>query len=418
LYIFNKPLGSQEGLIKPKNKGGYMRTITYLLIVCSLGLFVITASSSAQVPPKEILVGGSISLTGRFATMVAPFQKFDNACAAIVNERGGIFIKEYNRKLPIRYIIYDDKSDQATSMKFYEKLITDDKVHILIGPFGSFLSFAASTVAERYKIPMVMDSANDKRLFERGYKWSVVQIDYSDFEAYRYLDMIKKEGKVKTMVMFSEDTIHSTGVLKASVAKAKELGFEVLLEETLPESTKDFSALITKIKGLNPDLVFCEAFASFEIPFMKQAIELGLRPKEFYCGHMTKPLADTLGPRANYIVSISFWVPGFKYPGKEDYLEALKRTGINWMEYQETAARFNTNHAIRNAVESAGSLQPEKLMDALRKQKYVGIFGPIWHKPDGSGSASALPIQVQDGKFVPIYPPEVADGKHLFPTPW
>lgn len=393
-----------------------MRTISCIVVASSLIVLALTASLTAQTPPKEILIGGSISLTGRFSTMVAPFQKFDNACAALVNERGGILVKEYGKKLPIRHVLFDDKSDQATSMKFYEKLITDDKVHILIGPFGSFLSFAASTVAERYKIPMVMDSANDRRLFERGYKWSVGQIDYSDYEAYRYLEMISKEGKIKTIALFSEDTIHSTGVLKASVARAKELGFTVVLEETLPETTRDFSSLITKLKSLNPDVVFCEAFPSFEIPFMKQAHELGLRPREFYCGHMTKPLADALGPRANNIVSISFWVPGFKYPGKEDYLEALKRTGINWMEYQETAARFNTNQAIQNAIETAGSLHPEKLMDALRKQQYVGIFGPIWHKPDGSGSASALPIQVQDGKFVPIYPPEVADGKHIYPT--
>ena len=386
--------------------------------MCLLGLSLITAPLVSAQAPKEILIGGTISLTGRFTTMVGPFQKLAESWASLVNKRGGVFVKEYNKKIPIRFIIYDDASDQATSQKFYEKLITDDKVHILIGPFGSFLSFAASTVAEKYKMPMVMVCASDKRLFERGYKWSVSQLDYADYEAYAYLEMLKKEGKVKTTAMFSEDTLHSSGVLKASVAKAKEYGMNVVLEETLPADNKDFSALVTKIKGLNPDLVFCEGFPSFEIPFMKQALELRLRPKEFYFGHWTKPFIDALGEKANYNTGCVYWVPGLKYPAKEDYLSVVKTAGITWDGYMESAIRFFSYQALQNAIETAGSLAPEKLMDALRKQKFVSISGPISHKEDGSGSIVPLPIQVQEAKFVSIYPPDVAGGKHLFPTPW
>ncbi len=381
-------------------------------------MLLTTSLTIAQTPPKEILIGGTISLSGRFTTMVGPFQKLAENWGTLVNEKGGIFVKEYNKKLPVRFIIYDDKSDQATSQKFYEKLVTDDKVHILIGPFGSFLSFAASTVAEKEKIPMVMVCASDKKLFERGYKWSVSQLDYADYEAYLYLEMLKKEGKAKKIAMFSEDTLHSSGVLKASVAKAKELGFDVVLNETLPPDTKDFSALVTKIKGLNPDVVFCEGFPSFEIPVLKQARELGLRPKEFYFGHWTKPFIDALGPGANYSTGVAYWVPGLKYPAREDYLEVVKRTGITWDGYMESAIRFFSYQALQNAIETAGSLDREKLIDALRKQKFLSISGPVSHKADGSGTIIPYPIQVQEGKFVPIYPSDVAEGKHIFPAPW
>jgi branched-chain amino acid transport system substrate-binding protein len=388
------------------------------LLVFSFVLVMLVSLANAQTPPKEILVGGTISLSGRFTTMVGPFQKLAENWAALVNERGGVFVKEYNKKLPLKFIIYDDKSDQATSQKFYEKLITDDKVHLLIGPFGSFLSFAASTVAEKYQMPMIMVCASDKRLFERGYKWSVSQLDYADYEAYIYLDMLKKEGKVKTIAIFSEDTLHSTGVKNASVAKAKEIGLGVVLNETLPPDTKDFSALVTKIKGLNPDVVFCEGFPSFEIPFYKQALELGLRPKEFYFGHWTKPFIDAMGPGANHSTGVAYWVPGFKYPAKEDYLEVVKRTGITWDGYMESAIRYFSYQTIQNAIETAGTLKPEKIMETLRIQKFVSISGPVSHKPDGSGTVIPYPIQVQEGKFLPIYPPDVAEGKHLFPTVW
>ena len=388
-----------------------------IVLLSSVLLLLSTTLVYAQAP-KEILIGGTISVTGRFSTIVGPFKKLAEAWEKQVNDRGGIFVKEYNKKLPIHFIIYDDASDQANSQKFYEKLITDDKVHFLIGPFGSFLSFAASTVAEKYKMPMVMVCASDKRLFERGYKYSFSQLDYADYEAYAYLEMLKKEGKIRKIVMLSEDTLHSTGVLKASVAKAKEYDFDVILNETLPADTKDFSALITKIKGLDPDVVFCEGFPSFEIPFMKQAMELGLRPKEFYNGHLTKPVIDALGPMSNNIAGGAYWVPGFKFPGKEGYLSILKTTAITWDGYMESAIRFFSYQALQNAIETAGSLDREKLTDALRKQKFVSISGPISHKADGSGTIIPLPIQIHEGKFVSIYPANVADGKHLFPTPW
>lgn len=394
-----------------------MKTKIFISLLLLVLLLFATTLVCAQAP-KEILIGGTISETGRFSTIVGPFKKLAEAWEKQVNDRGGIFVKEYNKKLPIRFIIEDDKSDQATSQKYYEKLVTSDKVHILIGPFGSFLSFAASTVAEKEKIPMVMVCASDKRLFERGYKYSVSQLDYADYEGYAYLEMLKKEGKVKKIAMFSEDTLHSTGHLKASVAKAKEYGFDVVLNETLPPDTKDFSALITKIKGLGPDVVYCEGFPSFEIPFMKQAFELGLRPKEFYAGHLTKPVIDALGAMSNHIAGAAYWVPGFKFPGKEDYLSVVKTTGITWDGYMESGIRFFSYQALQNAIETAGSLDREKLMEALRKQKFVSISGPISHKADGSGSIIPLPIQIQDGKFVSIYPADVADGKHIFPTPW
>lgn len=394
-----------------------MKTRLPIFIMC-LSLLLFWASLTSAQPPKEIVIGGTISVTGRFSTIVGPFKKLAEAWEKQVNDRGGIFVKETNKKLPVRFIIYDDASDQANSQKFYEKLVTDDKVNLLIGPFGSFLSFAASTVAEKYKMPMVMVCASDKRLFERGFKYSVSQLDYADYEAYAYLEMLKKEGKVKKIAMLSEDTLHSTGVLKASVAKAKEYGFDIVLNETLPADTKDFSALITKIKSLDPDVVFCEGFPSFEIPFMKQAPELGLRPREFYNGHLTKPVIDALGPLANDIAGVAYWVPGLKYPAKDDYLEVLKRTGITWDGFMESAIRYFSYQTIQNAIETAGSLDPEKLMDTLRKQKFVSISGPISHKADGSGTIIPSPIQIQEGKFVSIYPPDVAEGKHLFPTRW
>ena len=114
---------------------------------------------------------------------------------------------------------------------------------------------------------MIMVEASDRKLYERGYKWSVGQVIMADYEDHLYLEMLKNERKAKTIAMLCEDTLHATGVMNKAAVLLKEWGFNVVLNETLPAEPKDFASLIKKIKGLNPDGVFCESFPSFEILF-------------------------------------------------------------------------------------------------------------------------------------------------------
>ena len=119
-----------------------------------LGIVSLPNEAIAQ-KKKVILIGGTISETGRYASDVKPWPKLMNTWAEMINERGGLWVKSEKRRIPVKFILYDDKSDQATSIKFYERLVTVDKVDLLIGPYTSPLTFAATTVAEKYKIPMV-----------------------------------------------------------------------------------------------------------------------------------------------------------------------------------------------------------------------------------------------------------------------
>ena len=102
--------------------------------------------------------------------------------------------------------------------------MTVDKVHLLLGPFSSHITKAAVTVADKYKIPMVMAEANDATIFEQRYKYSVNQVDLADTESYGYLELLQAEGKVKSIAFVAEDTLHSTGALRGGVKKARELG--------------------------------------------------------------------------------------------------------------------------------------------------------------------------------------------------
>ena len=388
-----------------------------LVLLTFFFLLGVTSSSFGEVP-KEILIGGTISVTGPLSKIVGPFKKLAKSWQDMINEQGGIWVREYKKRLPVKFIVYDDKSDQATSLKYYERLVTVDKVHILIGPFGSHNSFPAATVAENHKIPMVMVCASDRKLFERNYKWSVSQLDAADLEHTGFIEMAAASGKVKTIAMICEDKLHCTGSMNGAAKRAEKLGLKIVMKDVIPGGTKDFTSVIIKIKGLNPDVVFVEAFPGFEIPFMKQAIEMGLRPKQFLCGHVVKPLVKVIGKYSENLCGTVYWAPGFKFSGQADYQEILRRTGITWEDYMESSIRMQAYQTIKEMIGVAGSLDREKLNKAMHEMRYMTISGPVEHRKGGIGSTVPFPMQVQKGRFVVVWPKEIATGAWIYPTKW
>src|SRR5262245_40654642 len=316
-------------------------------------------TGNAAEAPNEILIGATLPLSGRFTPMAGTFDRLCYSWAKLVNAQGGIYVKAYDKKLPVKFIIYDEQRQPAESAKFYERLVTVDKVHLLLGPFSSHITKAAVTVADKYKVPMIMAEANDAAIFEQRYKYSVNQLDLADTESYGYLELLQAEGKVKSIAFIAEDTLHSTGALRGGAKKARELGLKVVAEEVAPPDTKDFTAILLKLKQADPDVIYVEAFPGFEIPFMKQAYELvmkqayelGLKPREFFNGHIVDAVLKALGPRAEGLTGVGYWAPGLPYPGADDFAAVLKDSGIDWARQMESSIHFQSFQVIQQAIE-------------------------------------------------------------------
>ena len=394
------------------------RDILVWAIAATLGLLMPMglSISLAGEAPSEIRIGHTLALSGRFTPMVGTFDRLCYSWAKWVNAQGGISVKAYDKKLPVKFIIYDDKSEPAESAKFYERLVTVDKVHILLGPFSSHITKAAVTVADKYKIPMVMAEANDAKIFEERYKYSVTQIDVADTESYGYLEMLQAEGQVKTIAFVAEDTLHATGALRGGIKRAQELGLEVVLQEIAPPDAKDFTAILLKLKQANPDVVYVEAFPGFEIPFMKQAFELGLKPREFFNGHIVDAVLKALGPRADGLAGVVYWAPGLPYPGGDDFQLVLKDAGIEWTKQMESSIHFQSFQVIQQAIEMAGSLDPEALNRVLHDARFPTLAGEVVHTEHGLGNSRSYPVQVQGGELKLIWPKELATARHNYPS--
>jgi branched-chain amino acid transport system substrate-binding protein len=374
-----------------------------------LGLAISPTDLWAEAP-QAIRVGVTVSASGKFSTEVGPFQRLFKAWVDEVNRRGGIYLKEYKRKLPLELIVYDDRSDAATARRYYERLITVDGVHLLFGPYSSPLTFAASAASEQHRIPFIAICANSPKIYDRGFKWIVCVIDAAPRYTYRYWEMVKAEGKARSVGFVVEDTLHPVGVYKGSRELAEQAGLKVVAGDILPPDTSDFTPAILSLKKANPDIVYVSSNIPFAVAFMKQAKELNLSPREFHCIHHSGVFRQPLGDAADYVVGQSYWEPGMKYSDPQRFLTILREAKIDLDEYPWSPAYMMAFEIAEAALNQAGTLEPAVLMKTLKNLRITTLGGIVWFAENGVGTINTYPSQI-------IWPPEVATAEHIYPTP-
>ena len=388
-----------------------------LLGTCLAVIFLVALPAWAGDVPKAIHIGATVSQSGHFSSEVGPFKRLMEAWADIVNGQGGIMVKDYGKSLPVKFTIYDDKSDEATAKKYYERLATVDKVQLMLGPYSSPLTLAASTAGENHQIPFIAVCANSPKIYSRGFKWIVAVIDIGPRYTYRYWEMIKQEGKAKSVGFVVEDTIHPLTVYKGSKKLAEEAGLKVLSEDIVPADARDFAPVITKLKDKDPDIVYVSSNIPFAINFMKQAREMNLNPREYHCIHHSGVFRDALGSTAEYVVGQSYWVEGMKLGDTRLITDVLNKSKISEPMYPWAPAYVAGFQVVKAAIEKAGTLDHKVLMKNLKSLKIETVLGEESFHETGYGSINTYPSQIIGGKYEVIYPQEVATGQHVYPRP-
>ena len=288
-------------------------------------------------------------------------------------------------------------------------------MHLLLGPYSSPLTLAASTAGENHKVPFIAICANSPKIYARGFKWIVAVIDLGPRYTYRYWDMVKDEGKARSVSFVVEDTIHPLGVFKGSKKLAEEGGLKVFSSDIVPAKTRDFTPVITKLKDKDPDIVYVSSNIPFAINFMKQAKEMKLNPREYHCIHHSGVFLDPLGSTAESVVGQSYWIDGMKLGDVKLIHDVLKRADISEPMYPWSPAYIAAFQIVQAAIQKAGTLSNTVLMDSLKSLNIETVLGRAYFHETGYGSINAYPSQIQNGSYKVIYPPEVATGKHIYP---
>lgn len=367
--------------------------------------------------PQAILVGATLAETGPLATGVGPVRKLMHAWAEMVNAHGGLYLKDYGKKLPIRFVIYDDGSNREKSERLYEKLIKEDKVHLLLGPYSSPITMGATMIAERHRVPMICVEANSNAIYSRGFKWIVGVLDTGHKWAYSYLDLLQAKTDARTIAFVVQGNLHAKEVYEGAVVKAKELGLQVTAGEIVPPDVTDFGPIIAKLKQIDPDIVFLSSvgIASFTVGFVRQAKAMGLNPKGLHVTQHGGYFLQALQGDAELITGENYWIPGIAGEGTDEFKALLEGSGLSVEEYPWTAIRMSAFQVLRAGLEQAGSLEPDKFMTALKNLDIHTLTGRLTFASNGAGTMNPIPTQIQHGQYVSIWPQEIARGAYLYP---
>jgi branched-chain amino acid transport system substrate-binding protein len=383
-------------------------------LVVALALAVAgVVPATAQAP---IRIGASLSLTGTYAKLGKNQHEGYQLCERELNAKGGLL----GRK--VQFVVYDDQSMPATAVRLYEKLITEDKVDGVMGPYSSPVTEAAVNVTEKYKKVMVAPLAATTSIFKRpaGQKRHYVFMVISPAEVYlEGLIVTGAKRGLKTVAVVNEDTLFSKAAASGAEELAKKKGLQLVFKEAYPKGNTDFSALLTKVKAANPDIIAAATYFDDAVALTRQMKELAVNPKMFgvTVGGDLPEFYDTLKQNAEYIYGATQWEHVLPYPGNQEFFESYKKE-FNHEPSYHSAAGYAGCLIYAEGVKRANSLDADRVREQLLKLEMQTAFGDYKVDQDGFQVAHKMvTFQWQKEKKVIVWPEDLAKGKPLFPTP-
>lgn len=368
----------------------------------------------------EIVIGASVPLSGPLAGF-GMYQKWGYETAVKdVNKAGGITID--GKKMLVKLIVRDDKTDSNVAASNTETLISRDQVVAMLGSCTPALVNAGALIAERRKVPLVA-GCDPLQAFKSVRKWNyawAIFFDEPDLAAAPFRMMadlgIVTNKKIAILHDNGPDGMVVGGKFWPELAKAG--GFEVVHKTSFPVDAQQFTSMVAESKSSNADIVLVDAIPPQAVALRKQLASAGFTPKVLVIEKGAEPeyFAQATGKFANGVLVGGYWDPSFPYPGAADLAKRFEAE-TKQTQSQHIADAHAAAQVLLDAITLAGSLDREKINTAIAKTNKTYVVGPV--KFDGAHTA-AIPIalmQWQNGKAKVVWPKSRANAQLIFPLP-
>ncbi len=315
-----------------------------------------------------VRIGVALSQTGNLADSAAPYFKGLDLWREQANARGGLAGR------PIEFVIYDDRSDPATAARLYEKLITDDKVNLVISSLGSATAATGSAVAEKHKMVMINGGGAAEAIQQRGFKYVFQTAARISSYADGIVPMIETY-KVKSLALVSRDYAAARDISKAIKEQIKDRDVKVVLDEYFPAGTADFSSQIAKGQQLQPDLWIGLLYPSEAIETVRQFHATNYMPKLFIANGVSQDdFITAAGKDAEYALGMSLYEPSLPSEGNKEFVKTY-HDKYNADPGYYAAFGFVAGTVLEAAVKKAGSIDNEKIREVLTTLKLNTVMG-------------------------------------------
>lgn len=377
--------------------------------------------SSAQAQ-DTLKIGAAVSLSGNFAREGNLLKDGYDLWKSKINESGGVRVGGTSYKVDIAY--YDDESQAQTSAKLTEKLITDDKVRFLFGPYSSGVANATASISERYKIVTIAPMATANSLYARGYKYIFTPSPLASTLLFSILDLAKRlPNPPRTVAIVGPDDLFPNLTADGAKTHAEALGFKVVYTGKYPKNAPDLSGVVTNLRAANADVVLCSGYTQDSILLVKTMHELRLAPKLIGLATAIEvpDIRRSLGAASDDIMGVDYWVPTLTYSdnmfkNSEDYAQDFRKTyGIEPTTH--AASGTAAGLILQAAIEKAQSLDEAKVRDAMLSISGQTFYGPYKFNAQGVNTKATFYVsQILSGGPKVIYPKNVAQVNPVYPA--
>jgi branched-chain amino acid transport system substrate-binding protein len=383
-----------------KNK--VIRNLFLTCIVFTLGL------SLRVYAVEPIKIGTTQSLTGHYSEFGIEQLRGLQMWAADVNGRGALLGR------PVEIVYYDDRSRDAGTVEGFTKLIEQDKVDLLVGPYSSSLTLKASLVAEKFNIPMVSAAASSEEIWSRGLK----NIFGLDTPAGDYLDGLQliQDAGAKTIALIYARTEFGEEVAGASRGKAAE---RLVFEEGYAPEQRDFSALAKRLAEVNADFIFGISYIEDSIEIVRALDKEGVKPKAlgFTIGPGQREFSEQLGGEVEGILGVVQWLRSSREPGAQDFAYRFgQRYGYNPGVY--AVIGYSAGEILEAAVRLANTTDHAAVREQLGTMYSQALIGS--YNVDETGRQIGrrnMILQWQDDKRRLVAPEQIAESELIYPMP-
>ena len=352
----------------------------------------------AKVEGDTIILGSSISLTGKYATNGLHTQRGYDYAVKMINDNGGVTVNGKSYELAVKY--YDDESTPARGAQLAERLIQQDGVEYMLGPYSSGMTKAIAPVSEKFGVPMVEAEGASRSLFTQGYKYLFAVLSTSEQYLATAIDMAAAKSddpsKVRVAMAFEGDPF-SMDVRAGVVDKIEQYGMQVVIDDQLPADLSDMSTTLTKVKALRPDILVISGHSKGAATAARQIDEMKVNVNMIAMTHCEAAKVQEKFPKASdgflcptqwveslsksdpMFGSASEWNAGFKaaYPSY---------TSVPYQSAQASAAVY----VWKEAFEAANSFDKDAVRDAIAATEMETFYGDIKFSENGNNIAKPM----------------------------
>ena len=384
---------------------------------------------------EPIKVGFSMALTGAVAQNGKQLIIALELWRDDVNAHGGLLGR------PVQLVYYDDQSNPANVPNIYTKLISVDKVDLLLGPYATNMAAPAMPVIMDHNMTTISILAiGVNRHFNYARYFSMVPVGPAGVKAFSegFFDLAAaQQPKPQTVALVAADAEFSKTSVDGARENAKARGFRIVYDQSYPPSTTDFAPVMRAVQAANPDVVFVAAYPPDTVGIVRAAQEIGLKPKMFggtMIGLLITPIKMQLGPLLDGIVIMESFVPAptFNFSGVADvltrYRDKAKGQQIDPLGYAFVPFGYAAGQVLAQAVEGTKSLDHSKLAEYIHGHTFATVVGDVAYGKDGEWAAPRTLFtqfqnvaandldQFRTGKVQPVlWPEKYKTGTIVYP---